>query len=160
MEIKFIPIGMLHTPFTDLSRMPIQPNGKKAGSGYAEIFEDYLEGLQGLESFSHIILIYYFHQQAKTMLRVKPFLDAAEMGLFATRAPARPNKIGLSVVKLDLIEGNKLMLKNLDMLNGTPLLDIKPYVPKFDIYSEANSGWLDGKTTIDDQLSDNRFAGV
>jgi tRNA (adenine37-N6)-methyltransferase len=160
MEIKLTPIGILHTPFDDMSQMPIQPNGKKSASGYAEIFDEYLEGLQGLETFSHVILIYHFHQQEQTMLRVKPFLDDTEMGLFATRAPARPNKIGLSVVQLEGIEGNRVILRNLDMVNGSPLLDIKPYVPRFDHYPDANNGWLEGKRNVDDQLSDNRFTGV
>lgn len=160
MEIKLTPIGILHTPFHNLSKMPIQPNGKESAGGHAEIFDEYLEGLQGLEEFSHVILIYYFHQQAKTMLRATPFLKDEEMGIFATRAPARPNKIGLSVVQMEKIEGNRILLHNLDMLNGTPLLDIKPYVPKFDCIPEANSGWLEGKTNIEDQLSDNRFSGV
>jgi tRNA-Thr(GGU) m(6)t(6)A37 methyltransferase TsaA len=160
MEIILNPIGILHTPFYDLNQMPVQPGRTKRATGHAEIFDAYLEGLQGLETFTHVILIYHFHQQEQTMLRVIPFLGDTEMGLFATRAPARPNKIGLSVVEVEMIEGNRVFFKNPDMVNGSPLLDIKPYVPRFDHYPDANNGWLEGKINVDDQLSDNRFAGV
>jgi tRNA (adenine37-N6)-methyltransferase len=160
MEIKFTPIGILTTPFDDLTNMPIQPSGKQSAPGFASVFDEYIDGLQGLEDFSHVILIYFFHQQQKTLLKVKPFLEDTEMGIFSTRAPARPNKIGISIVPLQKIEGCRIYLKNLDMLNGTPLLDVKPYVPKFDQFPDANNGWLEGNSNTSTRLSDDRFAGL
>jgi tRNA-Thr(GGU) m(6)t(6)A37 methyltransferase TsaA len=142
MKINFSPIGFLRTPFTSLLDMPIQPSSDKAQSGYVDIFPEYEEALKDIGLFSHVILLYYFHAQSKTRLTVKPFLDDVEHGVFATRAPARPNPIGMSVVELVKLEKNRLFLNKLDMLDGTPLLDIKPYVPQFDCYENANSGWL------------------
>jgi len=159
MEIIFTPIGILHTPFDDLNQMPVQPTGRQSAPGFAEVYDEFLPALKGLETFSHVILIYFFHQQTKTILQVRPFLAEFEIGLFATRAPSRPNKIGLSVVELEKLEENKIFFKNLDMLDGTPLLDIKPYVPKFDFYADANNGWLEGIEKKDFPLSDSRFAG-
>ncbi len=106
------------------------------------IFPEFHEGLQDLEGFSHLFLIYHFHLSNKYTLKVKPFLDDIQRGVFATRAPARPNPIGLSVVRLDRIEGNRLFILDVDVVDGTPLLDIKPYVPAFDVRAEAKSGWL------------------
>lgn len=156
MTINFEPIGFLHTPFTTLADMPIQPASSNAGEGYAEILPEFEEGLAGLELFSHVILIYFFHQQTKTRLTVTPFLDDAQYGVFATRAPSRPNHIGISIVKLQKIEGLKIYLENLDMLNNTPLLDIKPYVAGFDRVENSDSGWLKNKK-ISDKHSDERF---
>lgn len=156
MTINFKPIGYLHTPFTTLADMPIQPASSNAGEGYAEILPEFEEGLAGLELFSHVILIYFFHQQTKTRLTVTPFLDDAQYGVFATRAPSRPNPIGISIVKLKKIDGCKIYLGKLDMLSGTPLLDIKPYIPGFDQKENAGSGWLNNKE-ISGQHSDERF---
>lgn len=157
MEIIFNPIGRLVTPFDQPAQMPIQPCSKTAGPGYAIVEERFVPGLKHLDTFSHVILIYHFHKQVKTLLLVKPFLDGEERGIFATRAPARPNAIGLSVVKLIRIGGNKIYFEGLDMLNGTPLLDIKPYVPDFDMRSNATSGWLAGVRNPSEQNSDSRF---
>lgn len=116
-----------------------------------------MAGLKDLDSFSHLILIYHFHRQTKTELLVRPFLDKTARGVFATRAPARPNAIGLSVVKLIRIEENKLFFDKLDMLSGTPLLDIKPFVPGFDIPESPTSGWLSNIKDLSDGSSDGRF---
>ena len=160
MKINFFPIGFLRTPFTNLADMPIQPSSEKAQPGYVDILLEYEEGLKDIGLLSHVILVYYFHEQAKTLLTVKPFLDKVPQGVFATRAPTRPNRIGISIVELQKIENNRLFLNNLDMLDGTPLLDIKPYVPPFDCYQNANSGWLPKNSEIKRQASDDRFLGV
>lgn len=157
MQIKFTVIGHLITPFKIPEQMPVQPCSKLALSGYAVIEDDYVAGLKDLDSFSHLILIYHFHRQTKTELLVRPFLDKTARGVFATRAPARPNAIGLSVVKLIRIEENKLFFDKLDMLSGTPLLDIKPFVPGFDIPESPTSGWLSNIKDLSDGSSDGRF---
>jgi len=157
MEIIYQPIGYLFTPFEVPEAMPIQPCSRIAGAGHAEIAEQFIAGLKDLETFSHVILIYHFHKKNKTALLVKPFLDEEERGIFATRAPVRPNAIGLSIVELVKIEGNKLYFENLDMLNGTPLLDIKPYVPEFDRPANPGSGWLSGVKDPSAVASDQRF---
>ena len=120
--------------------MPIQPAGARDVSGKAIIFDEYIDGLKDLEGFSHIILLYHFHKSQQYDLQVTPFLDNDKRGLFSTRAPNRPNGIGLSIVELVAIEGNKLQLQGTDMLNQTPLLDIKPYVPAFDAHPDADTG--------------------
>jgi len=157
MEIIYQPIGYLFTPFEAPEDMPIQPCSRIADAGHAEIVEEFIAGLKDLETFSHVILIYHFHKKTKTALLVKPFLDEEERGIFATRASVRPNAIGLSIVKLIKIEGNKLYFENLDVLNGTPLLDIKPYVPEFDRPVNPGSGWLSGVKDPSDVASDQRF---
>jgi len=157
MEILFSPIGYLVTPFKNPGQMPIQPCSRISQPGYAVIEKRFENGLKDLKTFSHVILIYYFHRQTKTELLVRPFLDKAEKGIFATRAPARPNAIGMSVVKLIRIAGNRLHFSNLDMLDGTPLLDIKPFVPEFDIPVNPTSGWLAGVSDPSEQNSDSRF---
>lgn len=160
MEISFRPIGVIHSPFGDLSGMPIQPTGEASAPGSVEIFPEFEAGLKDLDGFSYVILLYYFHRVSGVKLRVTPFLDSEPRGIFATRAPARPNPIGLSVVKLLGIEGNTLRVENLDILDGTPLLDIKPYVPEFDYRPEARTGWLEqaqGKAR--EMKSDDRFRG-
>jgi tRNA-Thr(GGU) m(6)t(6)A37 methyltransferase TsaA len=123
--------------------MPIQPCGARGVSGTVEIFEEYAEGLKDIEGFSRIILIYGFHRCTEHLLVVKPFLDTTSRGVFATRAPKRPNAIGLSIVRLTGVKGTTLFIEDADILDGTPLLDIKPYVPMFDAYPDASSGWLD-----------------
>jgi tRNA-Thr(GGU) m(6)t(6)A37 methyltransferase TsaA len=141
MEFVMKPIGVIHSPFTDKTQTPIQPT-RSTASGYAEVFPEFAEGLLDLEGFSHIILLYVFHQSDVYTLRVKPFLDDQLRGLFSTRYPCRPNPIGLSIVRLLARRENILDIDGVDMLDGTPLLDIKPYVPEFDnIYSDARTGW-------------------
>lgn len=157
MEILYQPIGHLVTAFEILEEMPIQPCSKMVRPGHAVIEPEYFEGLKDIETFSHVILIYHFHRRTKTSLRIKPFLDQEERGVFATRAPVRPNAIGLSIVKLVKIEENRLYFENLDMLNGTPLLDMKPYVPEFDRPADATSGWLSAIKDPTSVVSDKRF---
>lgn len=138
--------------------MPIQPGAGIGIRGTVEIFPQYREGLQDLEGFSHIILLYQFHCSEGYKLKVIPFLDDKERGLFATRAPRRPNPIGLSVVRLIAIREAVLQIENIDMLDGTPLLDIKPYVQEFDAGEEIRIGWLESrKKHIPDKRSDERF---
>ena len=140
MEFHLRPIGTIHSPFTDQSQAPIQASRSHA-RGTVEVYQEYADGLQDLEGFSHIFLIYTFHELQGYSLLVKPFLDDQLRGLFATRFPARPNPIGLSVVKLIARQGNSLDVEGLDMLDGTPLLDIKPFVADFDLRTDTRSGW-------------------
>ncbi len=158
MKIAFEPIGIIHSPFTELEGMPIQPAGAAGVKGTVEVFEDFQPGLKDLDGFSHIILLFHFHRSHSFKLHVVPFMDSVPRGLFATRAPKRPNPIGLSVVQLDKIEDGVLHIRNVDMLDGTPLLDIKPYVPEFDAQVEVRTGWLEkARKTVSSRKSDDRF---
>ena len=160
-DITYHPLGVIHSPFADLRDMPIQPSGEASAPGSAEVFPQFTEGLRDLAGFSHVILIYHLHGVNKADLAVTPFLGSEPHGIFATRAPTRPNAIGLSIVKLLKIEGNILHLANLDILDGTPLLDIKPYVPDFDAPSEARVGWLEAaRGRVKSAKSDDRFTPV
>ncbi len=155
MNIGFKPIGIIHTEFKGKMNVPIQPRFSKS-KGIAEIAPEYADGLKDLKGFSHIILIYFFHKSKGYRLTVKPFLDEKERGVFATRAPNRPNGIGISVVKLDKIENNILHVSNIDILDNTPLLDIKPYVKDYDSVDGIKQGWIEGKIK-GGHKSDNRF---
>ncbi len=158
MEIVYRPIGYIHSPFTDLRDMPIQPGGRAAAPGTADILPEFVDGLKDLQGFSHVILVYYFHQSRRVDLHVTPFLDSEERGIFATRAPTRPNPIGISVVELKRIEGSRLHFGNIDILDKTPLLDIKPYVPEFDHPTEIRIGWLEeARNKMQAAESDDRF---
>ena len=158
MEIDYRPIGVIHSPFTDIEGMPIQPTGASGIRGTVEVFPEFAEGLKDLEGFSHIILLYHFHRAQGSKLVVTPFMDSQPHGVFATRAPKRPNPIGLSIVKLLSIEQNILHIENVDILDGTPLLDIKPYVPEFDQPQADRVGWLEqAKGRVQTKKSDNRF---
>ena len=139
------PIGTIHTPFNTQSDTPIQPFFSKGARGTVELNTDLTEGLSDLGGFSHIYLIYQFHLSEGYDLKVVPFLDEEERGVFATRAPRRPNPIGISVVKLLNINDNILEVENVDMVDGTPLLDIKPYVSSFEPSEDEKNGWLDEK---------------
>ncbi|MBN2027205.1 MAG: tRNA (N6-threonylcarbamoyladenosine(37)-N6)-methyltransferase TrmO [Actinobacteria bacterium] len=147
-EITYRPIGVIRSPYTSSTGTPIQPEGGRGVEGTVEVREEFVPGLRDLEGFSHIVLVYHFHDNAAVRLVVKPFLDDAEHGVFATRAPTRPNHIGMSVVRLDHIEGNVLHIRDIDILDGTPLLDIKPHVPHFDCPLEVRIGWLEGKVSL------------
>ena len=136
------PIGVIHSPFTDKNQTPIQPTRSPA-VGQVEIYPEFADGLQDVEGFSHIILLYVFHQSEGYTLLVKPFLDDQRRGLFATRYPRRPNPIGLSVVRLLTRHANVLEIEGVDVLDGTPLLDIKPYIPEFDARIQARTGWYE-----------------
>lgn len=154
----FTPIGIIYSPFIELANMPIQPTGAGGVKGTVEVFDAFRAGLKDLDGFSHIILLYHFHRSESFNLHVVPFMDSQPRGLFATRAPKRPNPVGLSVVQLDKIEGGVLHIQNVDILNATPLLDIKPYVPAFDTPVKTRMGWLE-KTNKNllNQKSDDRF---
>ncbi len=151
-------IGIIRSPFTKLIDMPIQPRGASQIEGEIVIDSRYEEGLQDIEGFSHIYLIYSFHQAKRIELKVVPFMDSVPRGIFATRSPLRPNHIGLSLVKLLGRTDNTLKVMGIDVLDGTPLLDIKPYIAQFDHVGESRSGWL---SASDDEIvkkrSDNRF---
>jgi tRNA-Thr(GGU) m(6)t(6)A37 methyltransferase TsaA len=158
MDITYQPIGFIHSRFVTLEEMPIQPSGDASDSGFIELLPDYVDGLQDLDGFSHLFLIYHFHQVSKTELVVTPFLDSQSHGVFATRAPTRPNPIGLSIVRLMRIEGNILHLADVDVLDGTPLLDLKPYIPQFDTPENPRIGWLhDVEDNMRSMRSDDRF---
>ena len=153
-EFVYRPIGIIHSPFKHREGTPIQPIGAIGKRASAEIFPEYVDGLQDLEGFSHIILLYHFHLSKHYRLQVKPFLDSVERGLFATRAPARPNPIGVSVVRLVQIKGATLTICDIDIIDRTPLLDIKPYVPDFDYRKAASVGWLAQKTADAGKMTD------
>ncbi len=136
-------IGTIHTPFRQIADMPVQPSGARGVAGRIELLPELAEGLRDLDGFSHIIVLYQFHRVTRSCLTVTPFLDPRPRGVFATRAPTRPNPIGLSVLALRGIEGSTLLVEGVDMLDGTPLLDIKPYVPEFDRPTEIRTGWLE-----------------
>lgn len=158
-EICYRPIGTVHSPFDDVKGVPIQPTGAIGIRGAIEMAPEFAEGLKDLEGFSHILLIYDFHLSTGYSLLVTPFLDDTPRGVFATRAPRRPNGIGLSVVRLISIEGCRLTIEDVDIVDGTPLLDIKPYVPDFDLRQAERIGWLTGKVGgISATRSDERFA--
>lgn len=142
-EITLQPIGVLHTPFRVTEGMPIQ-SARSNIPGSAEVFEPFSAGLEGIEEFSHLYLIYRLHRvEAPVNLKVTPFLDKREHGVFATRFPRRPNLLGISVVRLVSRDGNLLHFIGADMLDGTPLLDIKPYIPEFDVFDVEKSGWYE-----------------
>lgn len=157
--IQYKPIGIIHTPFNDIEGMPIQPSGSGNAKGYIELQDEYVPGLFDLEGFSHIILIYHLHKVLSYKLYVVPFIDDKPHGIFATRAPARPNPIGISTVRITSIEKNIIHLEDVDMLNETPLLDIKPFYPKYDNRENVKYGWLEAKENVDIEKikSDNRF---
>jgi len=143
MEICYRPIGVIHSPFREPKGVPIQPSAAKGIRGTVEVFPEYADGLKDVEGFSHVILIYHFHLARSGKLIVRPYMDDEEHGVFATRAPGRPNPIGLSVVRLLEVRGRRLTVENVDVLDGTPLLDIKPYVPEFDVHRVERIGWLE-----------------
>ena len=158
-SIAFRPIGVIRSPFHGPEGTPIQPAAAEGVAGRVELLSRYAGGLQDLDGFSHILLLYYCHRAGPPSLRVRPFLDDHEHGVFATRAPARPNAIGLSVVRLVGIEGSVLEVRDLDILDGTPLLDIKPYVPAFDVRRSARAGWLEDRLDrLPETTDDGRFS--
>jgi len=139
------PIGIIHAPFTEKSKTPIQAARSQA-IGYVEVLPEFSDGLQDIEALSHIYLLYAFHESSGYKLQVKPFLDDQEHGIFATRYPYRPNPIGISIVKLLSRENNILTVEGIDTLDGTPLLDIKPYVPDFDLRTNVRTGWYETRS--------------
>jgi tRNA-Thr(GGU) m(6)t(6)A37 methyltransferase TsaA len=150
------PIGIIDTPFQDPAGTPIQPSRAKGALGTVRIHEDFAQGLQDLAGFERIWLLYWLHKAPASRLLVTPFLDRTLRGVFATRAPARPVPIGISAVRLLQVRGSVLDIAEVDILNGTPLLDIKPYVPEFDSYPSSKAGWFD-ESNSRRRLADDRF---
>ncbi len=158
MTITYNPIGFFHSPFADVENMPIQPVGGMNVEGEIELFTEYRAGLQDLEGFSHIIVISHLHRIKGYDLLVKPFLDINVHGIFATRSPKRPNPIGFSVMKLKEVTSSSLIVKGVDVVDGTPVIDVKPYVADFDIWEADRFGWFEGKSkNAKYHQSDNRF---
>lgn len=156
--IQYMPVGTVHSPYTDIVGMPIQPPGARGIRGLVVLQDEFAAGLKDVEGFSHLILIYHLHLVRDFSLSVKPFLDNDEHGIFATRAPKRPNPIGLSVVRLVARNGASLEIEDVDILDGTPLLDLKPYVPQFDAVENVRIGWFEGRLEqIAAVRSDKRF---
>ncbi len=156
LRIEYHAIGLVHSPFKTIKGTPIQPSRAKNARGTVELFSEYAAGLSDLDGFSHIILVYHLHKAPPPRLMVTPFLDTQPRGLFATRAPSRPNPIGLSVVTLLGIDDNILAVDGLDILDQTPLLDIKPYVGEFDRREELRLGWLENAPK-NVNVADDRF---
>ena len=158
-SFTYTPIGIVRSPHTDTVGVPIQPTGAEGVRGTIVLHPEFSPGLNDLQEFSHIILIYAFHRSEGYSLQVTPFLDTVQRGVFATRAPKRPNAIGLSIVRLIEIQEDILTIENVDLLDGTPLLDIKPYVPAFDAFYSAKAGWLDRSSRdAGSARSDERFS--
>jgi tRNA-Thr(GGU) m(6)t(6)A37 methyltransferase TsaA len=143
MKIEYRPIGVVRSPFTTTQGMPIQPTRARDVRGTVELDPAFAEGVEDLEGFSHIILLSHLHRSKPFRLKVVPFLDTVERGLFATRSPNRPNPIGLSVVRLVKVDGPRLEIEGIDLLDGTPVLDIKPFVGDFEQPTEISTGWLE-----------------
>jgi len=157
-NFEFTQLGIIHSPYKQKEGLRIQSAFSKE-KGTIEVFDQYLEGLDNLNEFSHIIILYLFHKALPWKLHQKPFLSDSPKGIFSIRSPNRPNPIGFSVVRLLKIEENKITVEGIDVLDKTPLLDIKPYVPDFDSFPQASQGWIQGK--IDEKetpISDNRFS--
>jgi tRNA-Thr(GGU) m(6)t(6)A37 methyltransferase TsaA len=158
LKILYEQIGIIHSPFKKTEGVPIQPSAGRGIEGKITVFPEYAEGLADLEGFSHIYLIYHFHLSRGYSLKVTPFLDNQLRGVFATRAPRRPNQIGISIVRVTKVKDNILHIMDIDIVNGTPLLDIKPYVPEFDMKNVEKTGWYRGKKKeCVTKRADNRF---
>jgi len=157
-DVNYKSIGIIHSPFKEVEGMPIQPSGAPGIKGTVQVFAQYSAGLKDLDGFSHIILIYHFHLSKGYALETRPYMEEETHGIFAMRAPARPNPIGISVVRLVEIEGLILHIEDVDIVDGTPLLDIKPYVPDFDWREVERIGWLSGKSNrAREQKADTKF---
>ena len=158
-QLSYEPIGVIRTAFESPEGMPIQPVGDTAVAGTVEVTEEYTDGLQDLDGFTHCLLLYHFHASDDAApLEVEPFLDDEQRGVFATRAPQRPNPIGLSVVEIESVTDGVITVNGIDVVDQTPLLDIKPFVPEFDVPSEVDTGWLSAsESTIHSKKADERF---
>jgi tRNA-Thr(GGU) m(6)t(6)A37 methyltransferase TsaA len=144
-SITYHPIGVIHSPFKETAGMPIQAAAAVGVSGTIDLEPAFAEGLVDIAGFSHLILLYHFHLARETNLTVTPFLDDRSHGIFATRAPTRPNPIGLSIVALVAVNGATLAIADVDVVDGTPLLDVKPWVPEFDVRTNSRIGWMGGQ---------------
>jgi tRNA (adenine37-N6)-methyltransferase len=153
------PIGVIHTPFHDVENMPIQPIAAEGVKGYIELFPEYVKGLKDLDGFSHITLVFRFHKITGYELEVVPFMDDQPHGIFSCKAPKRPNAIGISTVILTGIEGNIIHIEQVDMLDGTPLIDIKPFYPRYDNRENVVMGWLEKNKNLplEKLRADDRF---
>jgi tRNA-Thr(GGU) m(6)t(6)A37 methyltransferase TsaA len=157
-EIRYKPIGVIYSPFKEPKGMPIQPAGALGVKGTVQVFAQFCAGLKDLGGFPHIILVYHFHLSKRYSLEARPFLDQEPHGVFATRAPARPNPIGISVVRLVRVEDRILYVEDVDVVDGTPLLDIKPYIPDFGWREAERIGWLSGRSrNAGKKKADGRF---
>ena len=157
-KIIYQPMGKIRSPFKEPEGTPIQPPGAEGVEGKVELLPEYEKGLKDIEGFSHIILLYHCHLAGESSFETKPFMEDKEHGIFAIRAPSRPNSIGLSIVRLEKREGNILNIKDVDIIDGTPLLDIKPYVPQFDSRENVKIGWLEKNIDkLSDKKDDGRF---
>ena len=145
MEFLMRPIGVIHSPFPEKDQTPIQASRSQV-IGLVEVYPEFADGLKDIEDLSHIFLIYVFHKSSGYALQVRPFLDDQEHGVFATRHPCRPNPIGISIVRLLTRQENALTIEGVDVLDGTPLLDIKPYVHDFDMRTETRGGWYNTRS--------------
>ncbi|AFZ73242.1 tRNA (N6-threonylcarbamoyladenosine(37)-N6)-methyltransferase TrmO [Natronobacterium gregoryi] len=157
--VAYEPIGVIQSPFDSPEGMPVQPIGASDAVGTVEVDDAYADGLMDLEGFSHCILLYHFHRAGDDVsMQVEPFLDETDRGLFSTRAPQRPNRIGLSVVQIDSVDGREVNVRGIDVVDGTPLVDLKPFVPDFDVPDDADTGWMDASTsTVRSKRADDRF---
>jgi tRNA-Thr(GGU) m(6)t(6)A37 methyltransferase TsaA len=155
-NLPIAPIGLIHTPFKQATGTPIQGVAGKCAEGIVELQAEYVEGLRDLAEFERVWLIYFLDRASDAQIVVQPYMDVAVRGIFATRSPARPNYIGISVVRLLSIEKNRLLVADVDMLDGTPLLDIKPYVPAFDSFAPSREGWYANKSAAE-VVADDRF---
>jgi tRNA-Thr(GGU) m(6)t(6)A37 methyltransferase TsaA len=151
--ISYRPIGVVHSPHTEPQQTPVQPVFAQGIDGTVEVFDEFAEGLDDLDAFSHIYLVFHMHRSPGVQLKVTPYLDDEPRGVFATRGPWRPNPVGFSVVRLLGREGNTLRVRDVDILDGSPLLDIKPYVARFDTRADVSSGWQD---EVDDETAGRR----
>ena len=156
---KYKAIGVIHSPFGEPKGTPLQAAAAEGVEGSVEVFPEYADGLRDIEGFSHVILLYHFHLAKPGSLSVKPFLDNVRRGVFATRAPSRPNRIGLSVARLQRVDGNAIYVQDVDIVEGTPLLDIKPYVPQLDPRGQVRIGWMGRRMgELPVKRDDGRFA--
>lgn len=155
--IAMRPIGAIRSPYRATQGMPIQTVAAADVEGELEVFAQFAEGLRDIEGFEYLILLTHLHQ-AVEKLQVVPFMDTASHGVFATRVPARPNRIGLSIVRLVEVKGRVLRFAGNDMLDGTPVLDIKPYVPALDVRQTERIGWFEqGLRRLPSTVSDDRM---
>ena len=156
--MNFHPIGYAKTPFEEVDNVPLQSAGISSEIAELVIHEEYVQGLDDLDGFSHIYVLFHIHKAKGVALKVKPFLDTQDRGIFATRSPTRPNPIGLSIVEIDHIEGQRIFVKGIDLLNDTPIIDIKPYIQSFDNIKGTKDGWYEQGLDPKQTRSDNRFA--
>lgn len=159
MDITYRSIGVVRSPFQQVDGMPIQPSRAQGAAGTLEIDAAFREGLKDLDGFSYVIVVSHLHTAKPGELLVVPFLDTEKRGVFATRAPRRPNPIGISVLAIERIDGDRVHVRDVDLLDGTPILDLKPYVPEFDARDGARIGWYANASRKNEPVvSDKRFS--